>query len=893
MLRWPVHHAKPEGYERERIRVRGISRREALRAGVAALIVSTATPSLAMLLAHGGNQTNLPPPPPGPPFVPPALPTQGITLTWTGGGNPFGTTGVAEGGASSWTATSVARPGVNGHSYATLNDFYVAAIPLGQFTATIPQGQFQVGTGTGKGIYMNYPGGTCAFIGSGTLGTVLKPNRLVDQPVAWIDDPTYSSTVSFWNIRTGPFDAEIVANNAVRAGGVGGSGHFFVTRCGITSFNNMLIARSKANGISSSTQYEWQMMESSILLVFDSEIYGCGVNADQHNMYLHCFNLSRCLRVNMHSSGGHAWKVDGGRAEILDSSISGHLTGPATWGAINPIISTTYNTDVYMRGNACLSSINATVGTAMINSVRRETGSTISLKVPPYFAKQTAPGLSREITWVYGGTNGSQDSAASTVNGSISAINVTAGGTGYVTPPTVVITNTTNPPGVGVGAKATASISGGAVTSVTMTDTGSAYATGRLVISFTGGGGTGAAADVTVNNGALSGTSILVLQQVGSKITSTRFRNLSDTTASALDLSISLDDGTLQTTTGTITAHAAGSLTVQLGAPLNANCGVAAPKRPIVLKYNANALSGAQNTDLPVMTAPQRDLFDPTSLTYYWDIVAPGGVLSFEAQAGAIWGIPMHYAEDCLFGLISSSKTSLQPITLFRDFYTGYFNSPSAIENFPFGPLPSTDASWPTPTGAGNFNGALHAGGPPILGVNGSGYSGLGGSAFVRNNMLVACNIGINDLAVPALNRYSGQFNTNQRDGSAAPYSAATPITAYWLKSDGTLQPVTDNQANTSPMPTSVKFSTAVDALIGDSSVTIGAATGAVVIGQRLLITNPIGKGVHRTNVTGVSGSIVSFSDPLVYDIPSGSTAASFTAAGNKPVGWQNPEDFT
>ncbi len=74
-------------------------------------------------------------------------------------------------------------------------------------------------------------------------------------------------------------------------------------------------------------------------------------------------------------------------------------------------------------------------------------------------------------------------------------INVTAGGTGYATAPTVVITG-----GGGSGATATATVASGAVTAVTITAGGVGF-TGEPVISFTGGGGTGAAGKASMIGG--------------------------------------------------------------------------------------------------------------------------------------------------------------------------------------------------------------------------------------------------------------------------------------------------------------------------------------------------------------------------------------------------------
>lgn len=68
------------------------------------------------------------------------------------------------------------------------------------------------------------------------------------------------------------------------------------------------------------------------------------------------------------------------------------------------------------------------------------------------------------------------------------SVGISNGGSGYATPPTVVFTG-----GGGTGAAANAVISGGVVTRINVTNSGWGY-TSTPAISFTGGGGTGAAA---------------------------------------------------------------------------------------------------------------------------------------------------------------------------------------------------------------------------------------------------------------------------------------------------------------------------------------------------------------------------------------------------------------
>jgi hypothetical protein len=79
------------------------------------------------------------------------------------------------------------------------------------------------------------------------------------------------------------------------------------------------------------------------------------------------------------------------------------------------------------------------------------------------------------------------------------SVAVTAGGTGFTSPPTVGFGG-----GVGSGATATAVVSGGVVTAVNVTAGGNFTAT--PTVTFTGGGGTGAAATATMSGDTTIGT---------------------------------------------------------------------------------------------------------------------------------------------------------------------------------------------------------------------------------------------------------------------------------------------------------------------------------------------------------------------------------------------------
>src|SRR5271157_3487504 len=102
-----------------------------------------------------------------------------------------------------------------------------------------------------------------------------------------------------------------------------------------------------------------------------------------------------------------------------------------------------------------------------------------------------------------GGSDNSAQLTAVLSNTSLSSIVVTAGGTGYSSPPTVTI----GPPGVGgVQATATSTVAGNAVTDVTITNPGSVYASAPAV-SF-GGPGTGALATAFITPGYISSITV-------------------------------------------------------------------------------------------------------------------------------------------------------------------------------------------------------------------------------------------------------------------------------------------------------------------------------------------------------------------------------------------------
>lgn len=89
-----------------------------------------------------------------------------------------------------------------------------------------------------------------------------------------------------------------------------------------------------------------------------------------------------------------------------------------------------------------------------------------------------------------------QRNAVTELTGSITAINITAGGSGFTT---ATVTISAPQTAGGIQATATATVSGGAVTSITITNPGSGYTSATVTIT----GGTGATATAVVTQGGV------------------------------------------------------------------------------------------------------------------------------------------------------------------------------------------------------------------------------------------------------------------------------------------------------------------------------------------------------------------------------------------------------
>lgn len=119
-----------------------------------------------------------------------------------------------------------------------------------------------------------------------------------------------------------------------------------------------------------------------------------------------------------------------------------------------------------------------------------------------------APLYSSGTTQSVGGSGTTTVSSGSGNPGQVIAINVTYGGTGYTSAPTVTITPVTGDPGT--NAAATANLGSiGTVTSISVTNAGSGY-TSAPSVSLSGGGGSGASATANLTSGSYYGNVFLL-----------------------------------------------------------------------------------------------------------------------------------------------------------------------------------------------------------------------------------------------------------------------------------------------------------------------------------------------------------------------------------------------
>ncbi|MEY3895149.1 MAG: hypothetical protein RLZZ214_668, partial [Verrucomicrobiota bacterium] len=233
--------------------------------------------------------------------------------------------------------------------------------------------------------------------------------------------------------------------------------------------------------------------------------------------------------------------------------------------------------------------------------------------------------------------------------GSLTAVSVTSGGSGYTSAPVVTISG-----GGGSGATATATVGSGAVTAVNVTNSGSGY-TSNPSISFSGGGGTGAAAspEITGLSAIRISASGVVLKGAGDDpLTGTRLRATTRIQYSMISVAGSGSRSTVSGTTRNLTQTLvpAGTRTFQVDSTSGLAVGhTVIVKRPSTAQWLADIdmdqlgpdSAGGESDDVPWTPGSKDLLFDRviTRIDGNWITVDAPLPQTFESKygGGQIW----------------------------------------------------------------------------------------------------------------------------------------------------------------------------------------------------------------------------------------------------------------
>ncbi|MCX9012456.1 MAG: hypothetical protein OIN66_15225 [Candidatus Methanoperedens sp.] len=209
--------------------------------------------------------------------------------------------------------------------------------------------------------------------------------------------------------------------------------------------------------------------------------------------------------------------------------------------------------------NSPLSIGNATVTFTGVGTGAAATATVVNGVVTGITLTNGGSGYTSAPTISITGGSGTGATATATVAGAVAAITITNGGTGYISAPTVTITG-----GGGTGATATATVAG-SITSLTFGTPGAGYT--APAVSFSGGGGAGATATatgpvdvITVTNGGTGYTAPAVSFSGGGGAGATATATADPTTGAIASITlISGGSGYTSAPTVTITDSGTGS----------------------------------------------------------------------------------------------------------------------------------------------------------------------------------------------------------------------------------------------------------------------------------------------------------------------------------------------
>jgi hypothetical protein len=344
------------------------------------------------------------------------FPDRGITLAWTGpaDGGFEGQERDPGAGDGDWRGVDAdhhAFAGLVGTRFARLRDVSVAIGQVGEgqggqdCAVRLPAGRFTIGAdilwrsvGTIAWIGRTHPDRRPATEISGGNGQFLlsTPRRAED-----LADRYRRSHLFAANLRVGTFshlepylyaDHPAHARDGTEPRDFLSAGSAFVHgRGGGIVLHNCHIVGSSINGLGTLVVDYFLKSRYSFLHMYDCEIRLCGTNSLRHNLYLHW--LAEFVFVRSTSEqpfgNGHALKLDGEKAVIVDSYVSNvRRDEPLAVPSLGTPVNFTRTQDLWVRRSVIehRAADGANPRRLFQDTSRRSTWGGFSRKVPPVFA---------------------------------------------------------------------------------------------------------------------------------------------------------------------------------------------------------------------------------------------------------------------------------------------------------------------------------------------------------------------------------------------------------------------------------------------------------------------------------------------------------------------------
>jgi autotransporter-associated beta strand protein len=393
---------------------------------------------------------------------------------------------VSENGGAGFTGTLGSNLDINTIRFDTLAD---SLVNLGGRTLSL------VGDGAGAVLVSSNVGAANKTISNGTLAT---SGVTFTGDASLLKTYTGNVTNTSTSITSVSNFARLEVGMPISGAGIQSGTTITALSPGTSTLTLSLAATATAGGVTLTTDDDDDLIRntsSTAGLTVGMMVTGLGVPA---GTYIEAIN-GNILNLSANVAGTAGMVLNGsGLAFLADANFFKTYTGNVT--ATSTSITSVSNTSGLVVGmpitgagipaGAVISAVNPGANTITLSVAATTTGTGVALTT------DDADNLIRNVPVSSGIVAGMTVSDLPVV----SAIQVTAGGSGYTTAPTVVISG-------GTGAAAVATVSGGAVTAITVGNRGSAYS-GRPTVSFTGGGGSGATATVTAYSATVTAVTV-------------------------------------------------------------------------------------------------------------------------------------------------------------------------------------------------------------------------------------------------------------------------------------------------------------------------------------------------------------------------------------------------